>query len=172
MPKLKKIPKYLVVKGSKKLRRLQRHKIPLYTLIFAFRCSFKKQFFERKNTKNFSKPMIPKFLYFIAFYTTSFSKNRWKILSGSFDAAKSTRTTPNLFAVCGDYTPWRGPPISLVQSNFYLYNDSLAFAHSSYHFVAGVKIRDIWEGDPKEEEAQPSKISFLAHMPHTRWKNC
>ena len=68
------MPKYLVLKGQKILRRLRRReKKAIYTLTISFYGSFKKQFFE-KITKNFAKPDIAKFLRFLAFLRTNFSK--------------------------------------------------------------------------------------------------
>ena len=58
-----KMPKYLVLKGSKKFcGAFGAAKKTLYTLIFAFYCTFTKQFFE-KNPKIFSKPRKQNFAF-------------------------------------------------------------------------------------------------------------
>ena len=68
------MPKYLVLKGSKRFRGAcgAAKKAP-YTLKFAFYYSFKKQLFE-KITKRFFKPNIAKFLLFISFLRNNVSK--------------------------------------------------------------------------------------------------
>ena len=72
-PQTQKNPKYLVLKGSKNCATSSSSQNkPHLPKFFAFHCSFKLQFFEKKTRKYFLYPIYPNFCFLFYFEATIF----------------------------------------------------------------------------------------------------
>ena len=114
-----------MLKGSKDFRgAFGTSKQPLYTLIFAFYCSFNKGFFE-KNTKKILNPVYQNFCVLLHFQAKTFQKSL-NFLSGTFDAENVEKYSP-FFRQLKRFYPPPPPPFSIVKGGIKVEKKSLRF---------------------------------------------